>query len=221
MTATMTRQQFIDDFIANAEWDTSQHWVQNAKLSMYSDSTICQSDNTVRSLSCISEVNLVLKRGDISFCYVYGLEIDVCEGQIECLDEFRFQDIFEGVFLNNDIITGFSASLESENEHTQAMLFDLFGNNANNSYAKGAIDPSCQELQLRYAVNEQMNKLINQNIKKDIIDTPFMVKLSEVAKRSIEDSVSALQSLIKIWPKTEPSIVPPKVRRTLLATLTA
>ena len=203
----MNKSQLFDQFISNNAVTYSGFWVQSASLKSYVENVNhLPTDDSINisKFSCKSEVNIEVSNGFIEHSFVFGLLI---HSDFEALINNKAVNLSElspELFMNYEIATGYTAYLTAteacpDRENLQSEL--------NSCITDGYVgDDASPELHLRRAMVAEIDKQLLADIAEGK-DTELVRQISAVAKQSLTESISAINSVaraIKINEAVEP-----------------
>lgn len=199
---SMTQEQFFADFLANADFENSVHGITVARMNMLTEPMNWGGGVAVRQMSSRSEVTIDIKHGLVDYGFVYALVTEVDYGDIEFLEGFTLGDLKPKIMLDNEVITGYSAYLSSDDANTKQGITDIFGRTAQNSQVDDPDNSVSVELLLRQAVVAKLNDILQNGVENQEFESQLMLTMSRVAKESVEVAVTSMQTMLDRWSET-------------------
>lgn len=204
---TMTRQQFFEDFLENADFENATQGITVSRMNVHTEPMNWCSGIKVRQMTSRSEVSITIKHGLIEYGFVYALTTDIGYGDVEFKHDFTLDDLNPVISLDNEVLESYSASLVSNDPDTSQLIKNIFGFNAHDTTVHNPKSNRTVEYQLRKAVVTKLNDMLDARLGSEDFDNQFVRTMSEVAKNGLEVATSAMKSMLECWSSTTPNNV--------------
>ena len=195
----MTQEQFFADFLANADFANSVHDVSVARMNMLTEPMNWGGGVSVRQMTSRSEVTVDIKHGLMTYGFGYALITEVDYGDIEFGESFTLADLKPKIVLDDEVAKDYAAILISDDADVKRQITAVFGRGAENSQVAEPNKTLSVEFLFRRAVVNHLNSLLQDSIENQDFDSQFMLTMSDVAKKSVEVSVTSMQTMLDRW----------------------